>query len=126
MSKAKTKTSKVPECSTAPEGKHVVTVDWEYDSTGGSKSCEYCGQTPEQIREERAVARRASGKPPRKKPTPPLWKVELDGRQTLVRSFSKKKAIEGAVYGFFGRIAATKATKEDIAWQRGMGGGTGE
>lgn len=35
------------ECAESPTGKHSYTPDLEYDSTGKTKNCEYCGELPE-------------------------------------------------------------------------------
>ncbi len=37
-------------CGDSPDGQHHVIVDLEYDHTGKSKACQYCGLTPQQIK----------------------------------------------------------------------------
>lgn len=42
------------ECPDSPTGKHNFTPDWEYDHTGQTINCEYCGEeqpNPERTKE---------------------------------------------------------------------------
>lgn len=52
-----------------------------------------------------------------------MWKVELDNVQTLVEADTREEAIDIAIHSYFGRVRATEADDEDIAWQEQMGGG---
>jgi hypothetical protein len=43
----------VADCEDAPDGRHEITADLEYDPSGQSRSCEHCGRTIEQIEANR-------------------------------------------------------------------------
>ena len=43
------KKEKIKECEDSPTGKHIFTSDLEYDSTGSTINCSYCGQLPNQL-----------------------------------------------------------------------------
>jgi hypothetical protein len=58
----------------------------------------------------------------RKRPTLPLWSVDLDNWTTLVRARTPKRAVEEAMQNFFGYVRAKRATQKEVDWHESMGG----